>query len=246
MFLSAFGPCAHAGDDLIAARESFKFSGLKRTYYLIAPAPAPTDPAAPMPLLVVLHGSYGSARKAIEPWLALSRAEGFVTAAPEARDRTAWQIRDDSPAFLRAMVDAVAADHPINRRRIYLFGHSGGAVYALTLSMLESTFYAATAVHAGAWRSEREFIAVPHASRKIPVAIFLGDHDEYFPLFAARNTEEALKKAGHRVSLTIIPGHTHNYGKVAHEVNRAAFDFLKTAELEPALVTNSVVSEIKK
>ena len=37
---------------------------------------------------------------------------------------------------------------------MYLFGHSAGAGQALYLSLLESEYFAATAVHAGALRTE--------------------------------------------------------------------------------------------
>ena len=151
--------------------------------------------------------------------------------APDAREREAWQLRADGPQFIRAVIDDVAAKHSIDRGRIYLFGSSGGAVYSLTLSMLESQLFAATAVHAGAWRAPNEFRAVPYARRKIPIAIFIGDKDEYFPLFAVRKTQSALEQAGHPVSVTVIAGHRHPYSEVALEVNRNAWQFMKANRL---------------
>jgi predicted esterase len=131
----------------------------------------------------------------------------------------------------RASVYPSADRHRRGETRIYLFGSSGGAVYSLTLSMLESQLFAATAIHAGAWRAPNEFRAVPYARRKIPIAIFIGDKDEYFPLFAVRKTQSALEKAGHPVSVTVIAGHSHNYADVALEVNRSAWDFMKAKRL---------------
>jgi predicted esterase len=150
-----------------------------------------------------------------------------VLVGPDARRREAWQLRADGPDFIRALIADVAAKRAIDRNRIYLFGSSGGAVYSLTLSMVESELFAATAVHAGAWRAANEFRAVPYARRKIPIAIFIGDRDEFFPLFAVRKTQKALEQAGHRVNVTVIPGHRHDYSEVAAEVNRSAWEFLK-------------------
>jgi poly(3-hydroxybutyrate) depolymerase len=211
-----------------ASKESFEFAGLKRNYTLFVPGSAAASPA---PLLVLLHGSYGNGSAMVSWWMSTAEQEGIVLVGPEAREREAWQLRADSPQFIRALIDTVAAQHPIDRTRIYLFGSSGGAVYALTLSMLESQLFAATAIHAGAWRTPNEFRAVPYAKRKIPIAMFIGDKDEYFPLFSVRKTQSALEQAGHPVSVTVIPGHNHPYADVAVEVNRRAWEFMKANRL---------------
>lgn len=207
-----------------ASKESFEFAGLKRNYALFAP---PKAAASGAPLLVLLHGSFSNGAAIVSWWIPLAEEEGIVLVGPDAREAEAWQLRADGPQFIRALIDTVAAKHSIDRSRIYLFGSSGGAVYSLTLSMLESELFAATAVHAGAWRQPNEFRAVPYAHRKIPIAIFIGDRDEYFPLIAVRKTQKALEQAGHRVSVTVIPRHRHAYAEVAPEVNRSAWEFLQ-------------------
>ena len=223
LLVSLFACSVRADANDGTSRESFEFAGLKRSYSLFAPSSA----GNPAPLLVLLHGSYGSGAAIVSWWTQLAEQEGIVLAGPNAREREAWQLRADGPQFIRALIDTVASRHAIDRNRIYLFGNSGGAVYALTLSMLESQLFAATAVHAGAWRAANEFRAAPYARRKIPIAIFIGDKDEYFPLFAARKTQSALEQAGHPMSVTVIAGHSHAYAQVAPEVNRAAWEFMK-------------------
>lgn len=226
---------AHSAQHEVS-EHTFRVDGLRRTFYSYSPA---ERAAATRPLLVVLHGSYGKANAMVELWTDLAQTHGFIVAAPVARQPAAWQIRADGPQFMHALIDEIARLHPIDRRRIYLFGHSGGAVYALTLSMLESDYFAATAVHAGAWRQPNEFIAVPHARRAIPVAIFVGDRDEYFTLQDVRKTHQALQTAGHPSNLTIIPGHTHDYSRAAEEINRAAWQWMKvySASAAPTAAT---------
>jgi poly(3-hydroxybutyrate) depolymerase len=211
-----------------ASQESFEFAGLKRTYSLFAPSAAAPAGAA---LLVLLHGSFSNGAAIVSWWIPVAEQQGIVLAGPDARKPEAWQLRADGPEFIRALIDNVASKHSIDRSRIYLFGSSGGAVYSLTLSMLESQLFAATAVHAGAWRTPAEFRAAAYARRKIPIAIFVGDKDEYFPLFTVRKTQKALEQAGHRVSVTVIPGHSHAYAQVAPEVNRSAWEFMKDNRL---------------
>jgi poly(3-hydroxybutyrate) depolymerase len=210
---------------------SFDVAGQRRTYYIYSPIER--APGA-VPLLLALHGSYGKASDMAQQWTGLAQAQGFIVVAPVARRASVWQIRADGPHFVRALIDEVARRHSIDMRRVYLFGHSGGGVYALTLSMLESEYFAATAVHAGAWRTPQEFIAVPYARRAIPIAIFVGDRDEYFTLQQVRKTHEALRTAGHPSNLSVIPGHTHNYARVAAEVNEAAWIWMKVYSSSPA------------
>lgn len=205
----------------------FESSGTSRTYELYVPDPAPPD----SPLLVLLHGSGGTPGNMVAPWRELADREGIVLAAPAANDIRHWQLREDGPAVFRDLVESVRQRAPIDPRRVYVFGHSGGAVYALTLALLESEFFAAAAVHAGAWRTPREFAVLAHARRKIPVALFMGNRDPFFPTRAVRETDAMLRRHGHPTLLRIIPRHRHAYSKVAVTVNEEAWQFLRAIAL---------------
>jgi polyhydroxybutyrate depolymerase len=108
-----------------ASKESFEFAGLKRSYSLFAP---PATAASGAPLLVLLHGSYGSGAAIVSWWIPLAEQAGIVLAGPDAREREAWQLRADGPQFIRALIDNVASKHAIDRGRIYLFGSRTRAV----------------------------------------------------------------------------------------------------------------------
>src|ERR1043166_8093231 len=94
-------------------------------------------------------------------WEDFAARRGIILVAPDALHRDAWRLKDDSPNFLHAVVNEVQTRYAADRRRLYLFGQSGGAVYGLTLAMLESDYFAAIAIHAGAWRLPAEFKAIP-------------------------------------------------------------------------------------
>jgi predicted esterase len=226
LFLCIIMPlCAGAAN---ASRlEKFSFGKATRSQEVFVPDSAP-DPA---PLLVLLHGSFGKGRDMAREWIEIAQREGLVLIAPNASDDEQWRLVQDGPAFIQSAINAIAAKHPIDRRRIYLFGHSGGAVYALTLSMLESERFAATAVFAGAWRNLKEYAPLQIARRKIPVAIYIGDQDEFFPLRSAQQTIASLEAAGHPASLTILPRRRHAYRDAAREVNEQAWRFLSAHEL---------------
>jgi poly(3-hydroxybutyrate) depolymerase len=209
--------------DQKVTKESLESRGGKRTYYLFVPASA----KAPAPLVVLLHGSGHNGLSLMERWKDLAEREGFVIAGPDSSDPKGWRIPEDGPEFICDLVEALKQKHPVNPRRVYLFGHSAGAVFALSLSMMESEYFAAAAIHAGAWRRQSDAGVIRYATRKTPLAIFVGDGDEFFPLDVVRATESALKGGGFEVEVKILNDRTHSYAEVAPDVNRAAWRFLK-------------------
>jgi len=196
------------------------------TYYVFVPT-QPTV-AASAPLVVLLHGSGRDGTSLMEPWKTLAEKEGVVLLAPDAENRQGWSVPGDGPELLCSLVDHLRQTIPvINSRRMYLFGHSAGAVFLLHMAMLESDYFAAGALHAGAWRSPDEFFAVETLGRKIPLALTVGDADRYFLLSDVQATAAALKKAGVPVTTSIIPNHDHHYSFMSGRVNAWAWDALK-------------------
>jgi poly(3-hydroxybutyrate) depolymerase len=218
---------ARAADRI--TKETLESGGKKRTYYLMIPDSAKSP--ASVPLIVLLHGSGRNGLSLMDKWKELASREGVIIAGPDSLDSQGWQIPGDGPAFIHDLVEALRAKYPVNPRRIYLFGHSAGAVFALNLSMIESEYFAATAVHAGSWRTEREFSVRDYAKRKIPLAVIVGDRDAFFPLPSVKATEAALTERGFPIEVKVMKGHDHWYYDLAPQINRDAWDFLKRREL---------------
>jgi predicted esterase len=218
---------ARAADRI--TKETLKSESKKRSYYLMVPDSAKSSVSVPM--IVLLHGSGRNGLSLMEKWKDLASQEGIIIAGPDSLDSQGWQIPGDGPAFIHDLVEAIRAKHSINPRRIYLFGHSAGAVFALNLSMMESEYFAATSVHAGSWRTAREFSARDYAKRKTPLAIISGDKDSFFPLPSVRATEAALIERGFTVEIKVMKGHDHWYYDLAPQINRDAWKFLKRHEL---------------
>ena len=209
------------------SKQGLVSQGNKRSYYLFVPGGL----EAPAPLLITLHGSGSDGLSLVEQWKELASRERFIVAGPDSYDSQAWTVPEDGPGFLRDLVQEVQTKYRGDSRRVYLFGHSGGAVFALNMSMLESAYFAATAIHAGAWRSRAEFSLIDYAKRKIPLAIVVGDRDQFFRLSAVRGTSERLKAKGFEVEMTVIQGHDHRYDDVAPEINEQLWNYLKKYEL---------------
>jgi poly(3-hydroxybutyrate) depolymerase len=208
-------------------RQTLTSAGRPRTYWLSVPVQVAPGPR---PLLVLLHGSGKTGEAVVRPWKELADKEGIVLAGPDSADSVHWSTPTDGPGLLRDVVEAAAAVTPIDRRRVYLFGHSAGAGFAFEMGALESEYFAAVAIHAGALPPD-EFATFDWARRKIPYAIWIGTKDAFFPVAEVRATRDALASRGFPVQLTEMPGHTHDYTGSAKEINRACWEFLKSHAL---------------
>jgi predicted esterase len=216
-----------AKDDI--TKELITSNGKTRAYYLYVPSTL--KPGSKSPLIVMLHGSGRVGMSLVEKWKDLARKEGFIIAGPDSSDPRGWNAPKDGPAFLRDLVEELKAKYPINSRRVYLFGHSAGASFALEMSLMESQYFAATAIHAGALLAEDGDL-LDSAKRKIPIFIQVGDSDQFFPLKVVRATRDRLNARGFSAELTEIAGHDHWYYDMAPKINLKAWEFLKKYELE--------------
>jgi polyhydroxybutyrate depolymerase len=130
--------------------------GASRSYRLYVPATRP-DPA---PLVLMLHGGFGSAEHAQEHygWDAAADTYGFVVAYPEGLGR-AWAVGGgccgrsgregvDDVGFLTAVVADVAERLAIDPDRLYATGMSNGAMMSYRLAC-DTTIFAAIAPVAG-------------------------------------------------------------------------------------------------
>ena len=216
-------------------KETYESAGKKRAYYLYVPkgvAAAASSPSpSPVPLLVTLHGSGRDGRSLVEKWKDLADKENFIVAGPDSLDRQSWDVPKDGPDGTYDLVETVKARHPVDPRRVYLFGHSGGAIFGLAISLLESEYFAAAAIHAGLLKPAN-YNLIDAATRKTPIALMVGTKDPLFPLADVRATRDELNRRGFAVQLSEIPNHTHWYYDRAPELNRTLWDFLKQHRLD--------------
>jgi poly(3-hydroxybutyrate) depolymerase len=219
---------AAASDAKMVAR-TLASGGKSRTYVLYVPASVAAD--RPAPLLLTLHGSGRDGKSLVSRWQDLAEKEGIVLAGPDSTDSQHWISPADGPAFLRDVVEDARAVHPIDVRRVYLFGHSAGALFALQMACLESEYFAAAAIHAGALLPS-QFSIFNYARRKIPVQIAIGDRDELFTMADARATVEALKASGFPAEVVDMHFHDHEYASSSAKINRTAWEFLSRSALE--------------
>lgn len=118
-----------------------------RTYHLYAP----TEPQGDRPLVVLLHGGGGVIdgvlgvglwRSPYQVWIDVADEHGLYLAAPQGiashwNDCRANCVRcgeHDDVGFLLALIDELAAGHPIDPSQVYVVGESNGGFMAQRLA----------------------------------------------------------------------------------------------------------------
>ena len=215
-----------AKDDI--TKELITSKGKERAYYLYVPSTI----KGPAPLIVMLHGSGRTGVTLVEKWKDYAKKENIIIAGPDATNLRGWGSPQDGPDFLHDLVEELKTKYPINPRRVYLFGHSAGASFSLHMGLMESQYFAAVAIHAGALTSQDHDV-IGLAKRKIPISMQIGDSDEFVTLKFVRETRDALKEAGFTtVDVIEIANHDHWYYDKAAKFNQTAWEFLKKYELD--------------
>lgn len=206
------------------SKEKISWKGKDRFYSLFVPAGA--APEKKLPVIVTLHGSGRNGETLVSRWKDVAEKEKIILVGPDSADSVHWTSPGDGPLFLHDVVEEVAAKYPVDGRRVYLFGHSAGAVFALQMAALESEYFAAAVVHAGSLQPGY-FKLFDYATRRIPYFLIIGTRDQFFPLDEVRGTRDALKARGLPVEYLEIPDYDHNYGSRYKELNPKAWDFLQ-------------------
>jgi predicted esterase len=101
-------------------------------------APSGYDPGRPAPLLLMLHGSGGTARRSLPSLLPLADEHGVLLLAVDSRERT-WDVvlgqYGPDVAFIDDALALAFSRYAIDPRRVAAEGFSDGASYALALGL---------------------------------------------------------------------------------------------------------------
>ncbi|MBO0698328.1 MAG: alpha/beta fold hydrolase [Zavarzinella sp.] len=156
--------------------------------------PPKLDPAKPVPIIFALHGLGGSENiyfdgygNGLVPKLATDR--GWLVVGTRVSGPLGGGPAPDVPAIL----DALAKRYPIDRKRVFLIGHSTGAAQVTALAQQNPGRFAAAAALGGGGR-----VSKPDALKGVPFFIGCGKHD--FALASAKALHRALEEAKAAVS----------------------------------------------
>jgi poly(3-hydroxybutyrate) depolymerase len=133
------------------------------------------------------------------------RVDGFygsgIAASPDPRER---RSRELSEKDVMQVLNRMRADYQIDDSRIYLMGHSMGAIGTWAIAAKYPDIWAALAPFAGMGAP-----VTVERIRHIPQFVVHGDADPTVPVGASRAMVEAMNKLGVRVTYIEVPGGNH-------------------------------------
>jgi predicted peptidase len=195
--------------------------------------------AKPFPLIIALHGLGGTEDGMLDRYgkriPALAEERGYIVASPlgyrvdgfygsaiaatsDPRERRARELSEQD---VMRVLERMRADYKIDESRIYLMGHSMGAIGTWALAAKYPDIWAAVAPFAG--------VAVPASVerfRHIPQFVVHGDADPTVNVSGSRNMVAEMKKLGVDATYIEVPGGGHS-NVVAPNIP-AMFDFFDT------------------
>lgn len=197
----------------------------QRAYDYVLSVPRTRDR---LPALMLLHGAGGEASEMVALWAPLAAREHIVLIAPQLPRELAFE--QEAPAVFRCVLADAERLAAIDSGRVYLFGYSMGGYLTYDGAMFDSDVFAGAGVYASVIDPDYYSI-IDHAKRKIPIAIFIGDHDQYNSIDRARQTRDLLEQHGFSVHYRELPGQDHSYSPVGDSVNSDAWRFLSAYRL---------------
>ena len=170
------------------------------------------DAARPLPLLVVLHGDRGDVERMTRAWGKAAAERGVVLASlacPRDRGCNAswwrWYLGErHDEGWLGAQIDAIVASTPIDRRRIYAAGYSGGASYLGYYLPTHPDRFAAACYAAGGVR-----FVTSCSPCKTPVEFVIGSTDPMLALYVGSLRRWYEDCGGHPIEWQLLPGVSH-------------------------------------
>ncbi len=191
--LIAGGGTAARADEFGYEHGSVPWQGVTRAYLLRVPPGATKDP---LPLVIALHGAGESAGGFAEEtrMAAAGDAAGMMVAFAAGTERApgretfnaqiccgdAVGQQVDDIGFIGALIDDVAAHHPLDRSRVFATGMSNGGMLVYQLAARHPEWFAAiapvSATIGGMTRGGNTYI-VPMPKEPVPVMIIHGMRD---------------------------------------------------------------------
>ncbi|HEY3057018.1 MAG TPA: phospholipase [Thermoanaerobaculia bacterium] len=191
--------------------------GVDRDGLLFVPSSYRADRATP--LIVMLHGAGGLARRVVDNNRSRAEEFGVIVLAPESRGVTWDVVRGEFGEDIRFMdraLDRVFHDYNIDARHLAIGGFSDGASYALSVGITNGDLFTHIVAFSPGFASPES----RHGSPRIFISH--GTEDEILPIArASRRVVPALRQAGYAVEYEEF----HGPHRVPEEVARHAFQW---------------------
>jgi polyhydroxybutyrate depolymerase len=198
-----------------------RVSGVRRSYYVHVPAGH--DGAAPLPVVLALHGAFSTARQFEQESgiSVLADREGFLVVYPQGIGLGDWfrhwnsghccgkarRMNLDDVGFALAAVDDVARRNPVDRARLYVTGLSNGGMLAYRIAAEHPDAVAAAAIVSGTiggnpTANEPEW-SVVRPKLPVPLLAIHGRADASIPYDGGRGAQSHGKSSAISVARSV-------------------------------------------
>jgi len=213
----------------ITAKHILRYDGRTRTYLLHIPPQY--DGFESFPLVIALHGGGGNSKNMMEKagFNNLSDEKGFIVVYPDGIGRfknrlLTWNAGHccgyaldnniDDVGFIRALIDKLQKNFNIDLNRIYVTGHSNGAMMTYRLGAELSDIIAAIAPLAGTIGGKKNenstLIMIPEPNYPVSVIALHGLLDESVPYYGGHGNNTRNDRIDLSVNQSISFWVNHN------------------------------------
>lgn len=200
---------------------SFTYQGVTYPYLVFTPSAFGTGQR--LPVLLLVHGFGGKGQDMLSLWQTFANQQGIILVAPTFP--LGQQFEALVPGLYPRLMDSIKPARGFDPHRVYVFGYSAGGYTSFEAATEASTYFASAGVFAAIITPDYYWI-VTSAQRKTPIALYIGDHDQFFTLDQTRSTRDELVSNGFTVHYVELTNQDHNYGAVADKVNADAWRFM--------------------
>ena len=176
-----------------------------------------------MPLVILFHGAGRDGLSQIEMWKDVAVRQGFALLAPNSVG-SSWSLDNPSPQFIVQLIAEMASMHKIDMNRIFLFGHSDGAAYALFLLNHSQGPWRAAALHAG--YVPLKSLNPPQIAK--PYRLYIGEREQIFSIDEAKQIGKSLAGHGYESELVVIPLHDHWFYDIGPQIAEDAWKWFQS------------------
>lgn len=170
----------------------------------------PDDLSVQRPLLVALHGGGRDGESQIQLWEPTASKEKLFVLAPTSLNQW-WGHRDDRQNVANVINQALLRNLAIDRKRIYLFGHSLGGTIAFFDGFQNRNVVAALALHSPTATSGIYQLPPNPGTRRLPVGVWVGEMAFDNNWHTASALKFAYKEhANLTIDLRVLANHDHN------------------------------------
>ena len=164
------------------------------------------------PLIVALHGGYGSGEDYLWAWLRLAKSNGYIVLSPKSLDVT-WSVLDPpvDATSIEACIEEVCQEYKIDQQRIFLTGLSDGGTFSYLAAFCYPELFAGVAPIAGELSQVADGMLRKKMAIDVPFYVIHGVHDHIFHIKSVRSTCGLLEHLGYNLKFDELPDWGHAY-----------------------------------